>query len=138
MNILVALDPITNSEKVLHKAIEFAKCNDASLTIVSIGETMFDGEGLAQSLGLNEVLITMASTTVEDAKKAALSAGVSASATFLSGPSPANCILEFASDIKADLIVVGSRGKNGLEKYLLGSVAAKVARFSDCSVFIVR
>lgn len=47
-------------------------------------------------------------------------------------------ILGTAEEWKADLIVLGSHGKHGIEKFLLGSVAESVARHAKCSVMIVR
>lgn len=47
-------------------------------------------------------------------------------------------ILATAEEWKADLIVLGSHGKKGVEKFLLGSVAESVARHAKCSVMIVR
>jgi nucleotide-binding universal stress UspA family protein len=47
-------------------------------------------------------------------------------------------ILEVASDHHADLIVLGSHGRKGLQKLLLGSVAQSVAQHATCSVLIVR
>jgi nucleotide-binding universal stress UspA family protein len=47
-------------------------------------------------------------------------------------------ILDVAEDWKADLIVLGSHGKKGLRKFLLGSVTEFVARHAACSVLIVR
>jgi nucleotide-binding universal stress UspA family protein len=47
-------------------------------------------------------------------------------------------ILDIASEWQADLIVVGSHGRKGLDKFLLGSVAESVARHAKCSVWIVR
>jgi len=47
-------------------------------------------------------------------------------------------ILNIASEWQADLIVVGSHGRKGLNKFLLGSVAESVARHARCSVWIVR
>lgn len=47
-------------------------------------------------------------------------------------------ILEVAAEWKPDLIVLGSHGRRGLEKFLLGSVAESVARHAKCSVLIVR
>jgi nucleotide-binding universal stress UspA family protein len=47
-------------------------------------------------------------------------------------------ILECAAEWKADLIVVGSHGRKGLRRFLLGSVAESVARHAPCSVLIVR
>jgi nucleotide-binding universal stress UspA family protein len=50
---------------------------------------------------------------------------------------PANIILEYASEINADLIVLNSRDP-GLSEYFLGSVASGVVRRAHCSVHIVR
>ena len=48
------------------------------------------------------------------------------------------CILDAAAEWHADLIVVGSHGKRGLQRFLLGSVAEFVARHAKCSVQIIR
>lgn len=50
----------------------------------------------------------------------------------------AECIMEMAKDWKADLIVLGSHGRRGLQRFFLGSVAEKVARYAPCSVEIVK
>ena len=47
-------------------------------------------------------------------------------------------IIDSAADWKADLIVLGSHGRTGLPRLLLGSVAEFVARNAPCSVQIVR
>ena len=47
-------------------------------------------------------------------------------------------IIDFASDWDADLIVVGSHGRSGIPRFLLGSVAEFVARHAKCLVEIVR
>jgi nucleotide-binding universal stress UspA family protein len=47
-------------------------------------------------------------------------------------------ILDVAAEWPADLIVVGSHGRTGLQRMLLGSVAEAVARHARCSVLIVR
>jgi len=49
-----------------------------------------------------------------------------------------NGILDAAEEWKPDLIVLGSQGRKGIAKFLLGSVADAVARHATCSVFIVR
>ncbi len=49
-----------------------------------------------------------------------------------------NGILDIAAEWRADLIVLGSHGRKGLRRFLLGSVAEFVARHADCSVEIVR
>lgn len=47
-------------------------------------------------------------------------------------------ILDVAAEYGADLIVLGSHGRKGLERLLLGSVADAVSRSASCSVWVVR
>jgi nucleotide-binding universal stress UspA family protein len=51
---------------------------------------------------------------------------------------PRRTILDDANDSKADLIVVGSHGRTGVKRWLLGSVAEYVVRNAPCSVEVVR
>jgi hypothetical protein len=52
--------------------------------------------------------------------------------------SPAHAIADLASEISADLIVVGAQHQSGVTRFFLGSVADKVARIAPCPVLIVR
>jgi nucleotide-binding universal stress UspA family protein len=47
-------------------------------------------------------------------------------------------IIDSAAEWHADLMVLGSHGRKGLQRFLLGSVAESVARHAPCSVEIVR
>jgi nucleotide-binding universal stress UspA family protein len=51
---------------------------------------------------------------------------------------PKVVIIDSAAEWHADLILVGSHGRKGLEHFLLGSVSEAVARHASCSVEIVR
>ena len=51
---------------------------------------------------------------------------------------PASRIVEVATEWGADLVVVGSHGRRGLERFLIGNVSESVARHAPCSVEIVR
>lgn len=51
---------------------------------------------------------------------------------------PAGAILDAAQQWGADLIVVGSHGRSGLDRFLLGSVSDRVVRHARCSVQVVR
>jgi nucleotide-binding universal stress UspA family protein len=51
---------------------------------------------------------------------------------------PAENILAFAQRHKVEVIVLGSRGLGKVERYMLGSVSSKVARYAGCSVIIVK
>jgi nucleotide-binding universal stress UspA family protein len=52
--------------------------------------------------------------------------------------SAADEIIRYAQEKDIDLIVVGTKGRSGMSKALLGSVASKVVTYSPCSVLVVR
>ncbi len=51
---------------------------------------------------------------------------------------PKSTILEVSEEWHADLIVLGSHGRKGMDRFLLGSVSEAIARHAHCSVEIVR
>ena len=51
---------------------------------------------------------------------------------------PAEEIAALASEVRADLIVVGTHGRRGMRRLVLGSVAESVVRLAKCSVLVVR
>nr|WP_294998031.1 universal stress protein [uncultured Methanobrevibacter sp.] len=51
--------------------------------------------------------------------------------------SPAKVILEVASEEAVDLIVMGSSGKSGFDRFIMGSVADKVVNSANCAVLVV-
>lgn len=51
--------------------------------------------------------------------------------------SPAAAILDVAEEENVDLIVIGSSGKSGFDRFLMGSVATKVVKSAKCSVLVV-
>jgi len=52
--------------------------------------------------------------------------------------SPANAIVEYARSIHADVIVVGTHGRDGVSRLLMGSIAEHVVRHAPCPVLVVR
>lgn len=58
--------------------------------------------------------------------------------THVRGGSPATEIVQLAADMDADLVVVGTKGRRGLERLVMGSVAESVARHARCPVWVVR
>ena len=52
--------------------------------------------------------------------------------------SVADEIIRYAQEKRVDLIVVGTKGRSGMSKALLGSVASKIVTYSPCSVLVVR
>jgi nucleotide-binding universal stress UspA family protein len=74
---------------------------------------------------------------VEEALKLLKENGVEAGGVETEGD-PADVILEEATTAGADLVVVGTGGKNAVERFLLGSVSDKVAHRAPCDVLVVR
>ena len=74
---------------------------------------------------------------INSAEEVLASAGLKATTAVLSG-SPKEAILEEAKKWNADLIVVGSHGRRGFKRFLLGSVSEAVAMNAHCSVVVVR
>ena len=68
---------------------------------------------------------------------AATARGLTASAAFKTGPAP-ETILEAATDERADLIVIGTHGRTGLTRLVIGSVAERVVRIAPCPVLVVK
>jgi len=81
--------------------------------------------------------IRQAQESVNQASQALRSAGFSVSTRIVEAEAR-NGILDVAAKWRPDLIVLGSHGRKGLQRFLLGSVAEFVARHADCSVEIVR
>jgi nucleotide-binding universal stress UspA family protein len=58
--------------------------------------------------------------------------------THLGVSDPREAIAQLASDVDADLIVIGTHGRRGVSRFLLGSVAEGVVRIAPCPVLVVR
>ncbi len=72
-------------------------------------------------------------------KSKAAKQGIKAtSETIFNLPSVAESIINYASEQKADLIVIGTRGTSGLKRLVLGSVASAVVAHASCPVLVVR
>lgn len=138
MKILVAVEQSQYSTKALARAVELAKKEGAELTALTVAEMMLGMMEVFPDTSFEEKLLEQAQVTSDKAKEFAQSKGVALKAIVESSSSAAECILANAEKIGADLIVVGSRGKKGVERFLLGSVASKIASYAPCSVLIVR
>jgi len=135
--ILIATDGSVNNQPAVRKGLELA-CESGSVlyAIYVIDETPLTS---AQTEVLtDEVYMKLkdeGEKAVEDVKR--IADGVKVEALVLSGR-PAHVITGFAQKNKVDLIVVGSQGKSGLERLLLGSVAESIIRMADCMVLVVK
>ena len=138
MNILAAVEESKHSDKALEYAVDTAKLMGANLTVLSIAEVIEDVDGMHQISEINDVLVSKAMDTADKAAKFAKSKGLGIETIVRSCDSPADCILELQKKNNIDLLILGSRAKKRLEKFLIGSVAYKVVRHAGCSVLVVR
>lgn len=138
MKILAALDLSANAQAVLQKAVEAAKQQGGELTLLSVAEDFMDIGDVLDSASVSEKFLEAAGKAVEEAKAQAKALGIQAATAVVQGVSPADSIVNFAEKNGFGLIVLGSRGKKGFEKFLLGSVAAKVVAHAPCSVLVIR
>lgn len=138
MHLLVALD---DSEPAW-AALEFACTEhvDAEITVVHAIDLADSGYGEVTHLGPEELLERRqerAATLFETARDRATEHGCSIETETIRGQ-PADATVEYASDHAIDRIVVGSHGRTGVSRILLGSVAEKIARRAPVPVTIVR
>jgi nucleotide-binding universal stress UspA family protein len=104
--------------------------------IFSIPPQMAEGYAPEQEAVLKEEL-QHARESVNQASKVLCSAGFNLKTRVVEAEAR-NGILDVAEEWRADLIVLGSHGRKGLRRFLLGSVAEFVARHARCSICIVR
>jgi len=138
--ILVPTDFSPPSERALEMAIEFARRFGAELTLFHAHElpayVFPDGVMPVSPEILVELERTM-SAELERLAARARAAGVPASIKTGVGAHDVE-IVRFASEMNADLIIMGTHGRTGLRHVLLGSVAEKVVRRAPCPVLTVR
>ena len=154
--ILVPHDGSVMSDKALDKAVEIAKLAKGSQIIIihvipEIPTPIFSKEIRSHKTGkvitfseymvsLYQEMESVMREKLEDKKKKySLEDGMLIE-IFITIGNPSDKILEYATDKKADLIVIGSIGVTGVSKFFkgLGSVSRNVSEKVSCPVLIVR
>jgi nucleotide-binding universal stress UspA family protein len=140
--ILIATDGSETSMQAADMAISIGKSAGAVVTAVYV----VDVHRLAQLPGytampgikdnLMELMFKEGSEALEEIGDKARDAGVAYERAIAEGD-PAEELLKLCRDKGFDLIVLGTMGKSGLTKFLLGSVAEKVVRHAHISVLVV-
>lgn len=141
MKILHPTDFSQCAEEAGAHAIRLARALGAELVLLHVlVETPLYGEGLVamrQVRELYEAQRKWAGETLE-ARVAEASAAGAATRWKLSVGVPFEEIVRAAREEGADMIVMGTHGRRGLDRLLLGSVATRVMRLADCPVLTVR
>jgi nucleotide-binding universal stress UspA family protein len=135
--ILIATDGSEKNQPAVRKSVEIAReCGSTLYAIYVIDNTSVTSAQPEVLMGdVYMKLKAEGEKAVERIKE--MAKGVNLEALVLSGR-PANIVTGFAAKNRVDLIVVGSQGKSGLERLILGSVAESIIRMADCMVLVVK
>jgi nucleotide-binding universal stress UspA family protein len=139
--ILVPIDGSTYSLKAFRTALDIAKNNNAKISVLTCLEKEDVGAWYVDKR-TNKKIINDAKKFAKDflskLEKPAKDANVPISLNILETKSTSNQIIAFSNSNKIDLIVIGSHGRGGFNKFLLGSVSNKVSQMAKCPVMIVK
>jgi nucleotide-binding universal stress UspA family protein len=144
LRILVAADGSECSKAAVRSVAERPWPAGTQFRILSVVEpsapalptSYFSAEMMEELRGKD---IQRAQEAVSSAESILFGAGIEASSTIaVPAASPKELILSEAAEWNADLIVVGSHGRRGVNRLLLGSVSEAVALHAKCSVEIIR
>ena len=132
-NILLATDGSTCCDNALARSLEIAQERKAKLSAVSVVYTNDE----FYALGQNQVkeLYQEADKVLDKVKKWAGDLGVQTE-LFVRDGEPHEAIIAMAAEISASLIVMGSHGRKGLTRLLMGSVTERVIGYADCPVLV--
>lgn len=144
--ILVAIDNSTTAQKALDEAIALARTGGAHLCIVNAadeGPLTQHGMGLGSYIDIDKVKQEMRDASyalLAQALDKAQAAGCQAEVMLIESSQRrlADMIVDAATQWHADLIVMGTHGRRGFERLLVGSVAEHMVRIATTSLLLVR
>jgi nucleotide-binding universal stress UspA family protein len=136
--ILLAADGSENSVRASKQAVDLAKLNpEAHIVVVYVIDSKTSKHEVINNLN-TEALTLQRKAKIEATLEVAKEAGVPYEIQFLRGEEPGPTIVEFVNKNNFDVVVIGSRGLNALQEFMLGSVSHKVAKRANCPVLIVK
>ncbi len=141
-HLLLPADGSDNARRAIEKAVSIARAFDGRVTaIYVIDPYTLSGVGADFAYGQAEYLSAAsaeARTAMDQVERACAEAGVPVDTALVESHSVSKGILAKAKEVGADLIVIGSHGKRGLEKLVLGSVTSQVLSHAHLPVLVVR
>ena len=141
-HILVPVDGSPTAQLAVERAIQLAKAFDSRVTAIFVIDPYpFTGIGTDFAYGQAEYLSAAtaeAHAAIKAAKLALEKAAVSVDTSVIESHTAWRGVVEAAESMQADLIVMGSHGRSGLEKLVLGSVTQAVLSHTKLPVLVVR
>jgi nucleotide-binding universal stress UspA family protein len=147
VKILLALDGSPCSEKALQLVMAQFTREATEVRVLHVDEwpkdlpaslAFAEGPGAAAAILASHDLRRAEAATLVSRAAGQLKAAGFETTTAVSQGDPRQAILDHASAWGADLVVLGSHGRTGVTRVLLGSVSDSVSRHAACSVAIVR
>jgi nucleotide-binding universal stress UspA family protein len=136
-HILACVDFSEHSTRSLAELGEYARANGSKVTLIHVSDT--------QAFVPPQAILEADSANDEAAHRAALTklrdqnlGDIEVDIAVLADHAPAKAICDYAEEHGVDLIVVGSHGRGGVERWLIGSVAERVVRHATSNVYVVR
>lgn len=138
--ILLPTDGSKYSDISEKHALSIAATNNAEIIALSVIENSFS-LGLPDTETISEVNRLLKEENEKNLKKVERlrdECGLDVEIrTLVKEGSPAKVILETIEEEDIDLVVIGSSGKSGIDKFLMGSVADKVVKSAKCCVLVI-
>lgn len=136
-DVLVGVDERDGATAAVDAALDLAAAHGATLHARYVVDVRMNPltEDVPES-DVEDVLADARERTVAPVERAAEERGVDCDAAVRRGV-PHEELVAAADDVDADVVVVGARGRTGLERRLLGSVAERVLRTADRPVLVV-
>ncbi|GGM26155.1 universal stress protein [Haloarcula argentinensis] len=136
-DILLPTDGSSGAEAAIEPAGALASVTDATVHLVSVVDTRSLGVDVGSSVIVDE-LESVATDAVENTSDRLSEMGVETVETAIAHGVPYRAILDAIEEADADLVIIGTHGRTGIDRYLLGSVAEKLVRTSPVPVMTVR
>jgi len=136
--ILVPIDGSPNSSRGLEKAIEFAKSDNSSITILHIA-TLPPVHVIGHSKDKVKMsLAKKAQKFLQDAEDRCTNQNIPFTTRIIYGYDPAYDIEQFIKKYKHDMIVIGAKGKSSLKRLFLGSVSGYLVQTLKIPVTVIK
>ena len=140
--ILVPLDGSDSCFVAAKRAVILAKMAKAELifmhAVVNLPYVEYESAGLARVQYIDEAKRHAEMWYMNAGDMASKEDVKFSTETVLNVASIANSIVNYAESKNVDLIVMGTKGRTGIKRFLLGSVASGVVAHAKCSVLVVR
>ena len=137
-NIVIATDGSENTQKAISYGIKLAKLSGATVHALHVVDISSVSQSwTAGKETMREILTKDGQKATSKVKELGEASGVDVKEVLLEGH-PSKEIIDFAENNDIDLIVMGTLGKTGLDRFLMGSVAETVVRNSKVPVLVVR